>query len=275
MIYYGKIICMLRFIDTGENNGPMNMAIDEALLTAEFKYGFPPAIRVYKFVPPTLSVGYFQSAKKEIDFDALKKMGFGFVRRPTGGRAVLHDKELTYSITIAYPNRILEMNLLDSYHFLSSGIIKAIEYLGLKAYFSRNEDKNFSTPSCFSLPHFSDIVINDKKVVGSAQMRNKFGLLQHGSILYDVSIEDIFNCFRMDEEERKQSIEEGYSKITSLSKELGKKVDFYIIKQALKVGFREVFNEEIIETQITPFELEIAYNLYENKYNSLEWNFRK
>jgi len=197
-------------------------------------------------------------------------MGFGFVRRPTGGRAVLHDKELTYSITIAYPNRILEMNLLDSYHFLSSGIIKAIEYIGLKAHFSRNEDKNFSTPSCFSLPHFSDIVINDKKVVGSAQMRNKFGLLQHGSILYDVSIEDIFNCFRMDEEERKQSIEEGYSKITSLSKELGKKVDFYIIKQALKVGFREVFNEEIIETQITPFELEIAYNLYENSI--IVWN---
>jgi len=64
---------MFRFIDTGENNGPMNMAIDEALLTAEFKYGFPPAIRVYKFVPATLSVGYFQSAKKEIDFDALKK----------------------------------------------------------------------------------------------------------------------------------------------------------------------------------------------------------
>lgn len=266
---------MFRFIDTGKNSGAMNMAIDEALLIAQAKYGSKPVIRVYEFFPPTLSIGYFQSALKEVDFERLKQMGFDFVRRPTGGRAVLHDKELTYSITIAYPHKILEMNLLDSFHFLSKGIIKAIEILGGNAYFSQTEEREVSSPSCFASPTFSDILINGKKVVGSAQMRNKYGLLQHGSILYEVDIESIFNCFKLEDAERRRLVEFGHKKISSLSLELGKKIDFYQIKNALRIGMQEVLNEELIESKLTSLEWDIAYDLYKNKYNTIEWNFRK
>lgn len=266
---------MYRFIDTNEHNGAMNMAIDEALLIAQAKYYTPPVLRVYKFVPPTLSIGFFQSAKKEVNFDNLKKMGYGFVRRPTGGRAVLHDKELTYSITIAYPSKILEMSLLDSFHFLSRGIIKAIEILGGKAYFSQNEDKEISSPSCFASPTFSDILMNGKKVVGSAQMRNKLGLLQHGSILYSVDIESIFSCFKLEEDVRKKLVEIGKRKISSLSDELNKEITFNDIKTALRKGMEEILQEEIVESELTKDELDIAYELYENKYNTYDWNFKK
>ncbi|BAL80895.1 lipoate--protein ligase family protein [Caldisericum exile] len=266
---------MYRFINTGKNNGAMNMAIDEALLIAQATFGTPPVLRVYEFYPPTLSIGYFQSAEKEVDFENLKTLGFDFVRRPTGGRAVLHDKELTYSITIAYPNKILEMNLLESFRFLSKGIINAIKILGGDADFSKSEDREISSPSCFASPTFSDILMNGKKVVGSAQMRNKFGLLQHGSILYKVNIDEIFRCFRLSEEARRKLTEVGKLKISSLSDELKREVGFNEIKEALKKGMEEVLEEEIIESTLTDDELKIASDLYKNKYNTVDWNFRK
>lgn len=266
---------MFRFIDTGENNGAMNMAIDEALLEAQEKYGLSPAIRVYKFVPPTLSIGYFQSMKKEVDIETCKKRGFDFVRRPTGGKAVLHDKELTYSVTIAHPHKIIEMSLLDSFKFLSDGIIKAIEMLGGKAYYSKYEDNDKFSPSCFVHPTFSDILMNGKKVVGSAQMRNKIGLLQHGSILYEVSIEDIFACFNMSEDKRGKTIELGRERISSLSFEIGRKITFEDVKAALRKGMEEILKDEIVESTLSGEEIEISQFLYKNKYNTLEWNFMR
>ncbi len=266
---------MIRFIDTGENNGAMNMAIDEALLIMEKEKGFPPALRVYKFVPPTLSIGYFQKMEKEVDVARCKEKGFDYVRRPTGGRAVLHDKELTYSITVAKPHGILEMSLLDSYHYICKGIIKAIEYLGGKAYFSSREDNEISSPSCFAAPTFSDILINGKKVVGSAQMRNSYGLLQHGSILYEVNVEDIFYCFNMNEDKRKRLSALAKRKISSLSDEIGKKITFDMIKNALKKGMEEVLGEEITKAELTEEEISLANRLYREKYSTYEWNFKR
>jgi lipoate-protein ligase A len=266
---------MFRFIDTNGNNGAMNMAIDEALLIAQNEKKLPPAIRVYQFVPPTLSIGYFQSMDKEVDLEHCREKEFDYVRRPTGGRAVLHDKELTYSVTISYPHRILEMNLLDSFHYLSNGIIKAIEELGGNAYFSEREDGEISSPSCFASPTFSDILMNGKKIVGSAQMRNKFGLLQHGSILFKVNIEDIFYCLKIKEAVRPKIIEQAKSKISSLSDEIGKKIGFADIKTALKEGMSEILGEEIIDYELSASEREIANELYINKYNTNEWNFKR
>ncbi len=266
---------MIRFIDTGENNGAMNMAIDEALLTLEKEKELPPALRVYRFVPPTLSIGYFQSMNREVDVERCKEKGYDFVRRPTGGRAVLHDKELTYSVTIAYPHRILEMNLLDSFHYICRGIIRAIELLGGKAYFSSREDNEISSPSCFAAPTFSDILINGKKVVGSAQMRNSNGLLQHGSILYRVNVDDIFDCFNMDAEKKKKLAKLASKKISSLSDEIGREITFDMIKDTLKKGMAEVLGEELVETELSEEENLLADRLYREKYSTEQWNFKR
>ena len=266
---------MIRSIDTGENNGAMNMAIDEALLTLEKEKGFPPALRVYRFVPPTLSIGYFQSINREIDIERCKEKGYDFVRRPTGGRAVLHDKELTYSMTIAYPHRILDMNLLDSFHYICKGIIRAIDLLGGKAYFSSREDHEISSPSCFAAPTFSDILINGKKVVGSAQMRNSNGLLQHGSILYRVDVDDIFDCFNMDVEKKKKLAKLASKKISSLSDEIGKEITFDMIRDALKKGMAEMLGEKLVDTKLSDDEIKLANKLYKEKYATNQWNFKR
>ncbi len=266
---------MIRIIETNENDGAMNMAIDEALLVIEKKRGFPPALRVYKFVPPTLSIGYFQRMEKEVNLVHCRELGVGYVRRPTGGRAVLHDKELTYSITMAHPHRILEMNLLDSFHYLCEGIIKAIDSLGGNAYFSDREDNEISSPSCFAAPTFSDILLNGKKVVGSAQMRNDYGLLQHGSILYHVDLEQIFYCFNLGEDARKKLVELSKKKISSLSDELNREITFDAIKDALKRGMEEVTDEVLVPTELTKDEKNLAEKLYREKYNTYEWNFKR
>ena len=87
-------------IDSGDCSPAYNMAMDESLLNWQSKGEIPPVIRFYGWEPATLSIGYFQKAEKEIDMDAVKRQGLGFVRRPTGGRAVLHEHELTYSVIV-------------------------------------------------------------------------------------------------------------------------------------------------------------------------------
>lgn len=266
---------MFRFIDTGGNNGAMNMAIDEALLVTQNKNKTPPIIRVYQFIPPTLSIGYFQSMEREVDIEHCRQLGFDFVRRPTGGRAVLHDRELTYSAIIAYPNEILNMSLLDSFRYLSRGIIRAIEILGGTAYFSSREDNEINSPSCFAAPTFSDILINRKKVVGSAQMRNSLGLLQHGSILYEVNIPQIFYCLKMDEKAREKVIASATNKITSLTEALRKRIGYNDIKEALKRGMEEVLGEEVVPDEVKENEMELARDIYSKKYSTEEWNFKR
>ena len=90
-----------RFIDSGINNGYLNMAIDEAILTAHLHGHVPPTLRVYRWDPPTLSIGHFQNLKREVDDEKCSELGIDVVRRLTGGRAVFHQDELTYSVVVS------------------------------------------------------------------------------------------------------------------------------------------------------------------------------
>lgn len=111
------------FINSGPCSPSYNMALDEALLDFHSEGEIPPVIRFYEWNPATLSIGYFQSAKKDVDFDAVKAQNLGFVRRPTGGRAVLHESELTYSIIVT-----------EQYPEMPAGVTEAYGYL-VKAYY--------------------------------------------------------------------------------------------------------------------------------------------
>ncbi|KHF31133.1 Octanoyltransferase LipM [Anoxybacillus sp. BCO1] len=125
-----------RFIDSGNCSPAFNMALDEALLEWHSEGHFPPTIRFYGWNPPTLSIGYFQKVEKEIDMDAVKKYGLGFVRRPTGGRGVLHDKELTYSVIVSEAHPAMPQTVTEAYRVISQGILEGFRFLGLDAYFA-------------------------------------------------------------------------------------------------------------------------------------------
>jgi lipoyl(octanoyl) transferase len=125
-----------RFIDSGNCSPSFNMALDEALLDWHSKGIIPPTIRFYGWNPATLSIGYFQKVEKEINMDAVKKYDLGFVRRPTGGRGVLHDKELTYSVIVSEDYPEMPKTVTEAYRVISEGILEGFKLLGLDAYFA-------------------------------------------------------------------------------------------------------------------------------------------
>ncbi len=125
-----------RFIDSGNCPPSYNMALDEALLEWHSKGFIPPTIRFYGWNPATLSVGYFQKVKKEINMAKVKEYGLGFVRRPTGGRGVLHDQELTYSVIVSEEHPAMPESVTEAYRVISAGILEGFKYVGLDAYFA-------------------------------------------------------------------------------------------------------------------------------------------
>ena len=132
-----------------------------------------PVLRLYGWKPSAVSIGYFQSLEEEVDVKKCKKAGIDVVRRLTGGGAVLHEHELTYSfITKVYPT-----NIMESYRLICEPVVMCLKNLGLDAKFSP----------------LNDIIVGDKKVSGNAQTRRKNTLLQHGTILLDVDVEKMFS----------------------------------------------------------------------------------
>ena len=118
------------FIYSGPSRPSFNMALDEALLDWHSEGKMPPVIRFYEWSPATLSIGYFQRAEQEIDLEEIRAQGLGFVRRPTGGRAVLHDQELTYSVIVSesYPN--MPQTVTEAYRVISEGLLIGFQKLG-------------------------------------------------------------------------------------------------------------------------------------------------
>jgi lipoate-protein ligase A len=168
-----------RLIKDGYHTGFMNMAIDEAIMTAHREGLVPPTIRFYQWSPPAVSLGYFQDLKKEINVDVCKDLGIDIVRRPTGGKAVLHDKELTYSFIIKENHSLVNNSILETYKKVSGGIIRGLSYLGIKAELVHLREKLKSAPSgnkakseishsdiksiCFSVPSQYEVQVDGKK----------------------------------------------------------------------------------------------------------------
>ncbi|OAT86349.1 lipoate--protein ligase family protein [Desulfotomaculum copahuensis] len=120
-----------RLLQTGAADGPANMAVDEAIMIHHSRGGVPPTLRFYRWDPPTLSLGYFQEPEREVNREACRRLGVGLVRRPTGGRAVLHDDEVTYSVVIA--QKYLPGSVVETYRVLSGGLLAGLRLLGVPA----------------------------------------------------------------------------------------------------------------------------------------------
>jgi lipoate-protein ligase A len=171
------------FLRTPAADGPYNMALDEALQRRAARTG-DAVFRVYGWSAPTLSLGRNQRAKDCYDQDAARAMGVRFVRRPTGGRALLHHHEVTYSATIPMGDGHAAKAAREAYDFINDVLLGGLARLGLAA--RRATDTQSMPPGlrpCFDAPAEHEIVLNGRKLIGSAQWRRNGALLQHGSIL--------------------------------------------------------------------------------------------
>ena len=256
-----------RLIRSGRRDGPYNMAVDEAIFISLKAGASPPTIRFYGFEPPCLSLGYFQRVEGEIDLEACHRLGIQLVRRPTGGRAVLHDGELTYSVIARYDGRIFPKDLLATYRKISSCILKGFEILGLRGELTTLREKrvrpaHHSSPNCFASPSWYEVTIGGKKVVGSAQKRDRSFFLQHGSILIDLSPDKYRAVFRLPYD--------GYEQFTCINDHLGG-IDFDHLEQALTRGFQEEMEVELVEGPLGPQEEALVKRLLEERYLKEEW----
>ena len=242
-----------------------NMAIDEAILTARTRNLAPNTIRFYRWNPSAVSIGKFQNIENEVQLDKCKKYGVDVVRRITGGGAVYHDTEgeITYSV-VANKKDLKAENINAVYAKFYDGIAEALKILGINADFNEGNAK-----TC------PNLTVNSKKISGSAQSHKKGVVLQHGTLLVDVDLEEMFTFLRVPWAKTCMDvINVAKNKITSIKKELGKTVSVEEVNNALSEGFKKALNIQLLEGELTPYENEIASKLYKEKYTTDEWNFK-
>ncbi|ANB56990.1 biotin/lipoate A/B ligase family protein [Anoxybacillus sp. B7M1] len=272
-----------RFIDSGDCSPAFNMALDEALLEWHSEGKIPPTVRFYGWNPPTLSVGYFQKVEKEIDMDAVRKSGLGFIRRPTGGRGVLHDKELTYSVIVSEAHPAMPETVTEAYRVISQGILEGFRLLGLDAYFAvpKTEEekaslKNPRSAVCFDAPSWYELVVEGRKVAGSAQTRQKGVILQHGSILLDLDEDLLFSLFKYPNERVKARLQQNFkNKAVAINELTDRKVTISEAKKAFYQGFEKGLDIILEPYTLSEAEVEYVNELARKKYESDEWNFKR
>lgn len=192
--------------------GAHNMAVDEALLMAAIRSG-PPTMRFYAWQPACLSLGHFQDVSS-VDIPRCLALGIDVVRRPTGGRAVLHADEVTYSVTLPPGHHLNAIGVTESYRLLNQGFACAMRRLGVRAELVRgttNESPRQGVATlrtaCFDSPSWQELVGGGRKFVGSAQVRRLGALLQHGSIPLTLDAQLLYSLFRFDsDDERKRAV---------------------------------------------------------------------
>ncbi len=239
----------IRVLETGHNPGAWNMALDEALLMNCVDHD-TPILRLYGWQPPCVSIGYFQSMEEEVDVPKCSNMGVDVVRRITGGGAVLHEFELTYTfITKNYP-----ANILESYELICEPVVSCLNRLGYNAEY---------------VP-LNDIVVDNKKVSGNAQTRKNNTLLQHGTILLTVDIEKMFSMLKVASEKIKDKmINDVKARVTGINR------SFEEVASNLKESFAEIFGAQIITYTLSSKERKDTEKFVIEKYSSRRWNWRK
>ena len=270
------------FINTGSKNPYYNMAMDEALLNFVSRGEIDPVIRFYTWNPATLSIGYFQRLQKEIDIDKVKEKGYGLVRRQTGGRGVLHDKELTYSVIVPESHPNMPSTVTEAYKIISQGLLEGFKNLGFETYFaiprSKEERDKLKQPRssvCFDAPSWYELVVEGRKIAGSAQTRQKGVILQHGSILQDIDIDDLFDMFKFKNERLKTKMKENFvQKAVAINDISNQHITLNEMENAFKSGFKKGLNIDFKPLELTEKQLEEVQEL-EEKYRSEAWMYRK
>ncbi|MEE9275506.1 MAG: lipoate--protein ligase family protein [bacterium] len=282
-----------RFLDTGEGPGAWNMALDEILLEdckARLAAGRPPesapvTLRVYAWSPPALSLGRSQRARRDVRLGLLAEEGVDLCRRLTGGRAVLHEAELTYALV--GPAAILGRTVEESYRRLSAGVAEGLRRLGARVEFGPPGGGGYaSQPSCFATTSVHEISIGGRKVVGSAQCRAGGALLQHGSVLLRSPEARLARLLRPRGREREEERREGDAAGPSgnglagghavgLCEALGREVSFGEAARALREGLEEAGGFVFGEEPLRPDERARAEALAAGRYADPEWTLMR
>ena len=250
-----------RLIQLEPHNAFMNMAIDEAILTARIENLIPNTIRFYQWTPSAISIGKNQNVKEQVYPTGLAQFGVDVVRRTSGGGAVYHDAdgEITYSVTAKTVD--LGSDVTAVYSKIYSAITDSLRLLGIPADFVDSNRKNCP-----------NLTVSGKKISGSAQTVKRKTIQQHGTILLTVNLERMFRLLRLKGLDCGLAVEIGKRKITSVKNELKHDISNNTVVNALTQGFKAILKINIETGGLTPYEKALAKKLYDTKFSTEKWN---
>ena len=247
-----------RIINSDLSDPAFTVAADEAIARAVSENKVPNTLHFYRRNVPTISLGYFQQVDKSIDIDFCKRNNIQIVRRITGGSAIYTDPgHLMYGLAVGQDN--LPDGRNDAFKMVCGAIVHALKELGIQAEFKP----------------VNDVLVNGRKISGSAQMRRWGIVLQHGSLVMDNTSEMLSNALKQDMAKIQERGQKPETYVTSLSEILGTELDLEIIRSALVNGFEEVFNIKFEASGLTDYENELIDQLIAEKYGNKEWNFKR
>ena len=233
-----------------------NMATDYALMSR----CQIPTLRLYTWFPPAVSIGRFQSLKDEIDTDYCDKKGINYIRRVTGGGAVFHDKELTYSFCIPENNMFFSPDLHESYRVICEGVIKGLAKLGLVAEYKP----------------INDLLVGGKKISGCAQTRKNNIILQHGTVLIGLDLITMFRILKVPQEKiSDKKIADVKERVTSIRDILGKKISLEEVMRAMIEGFTETFQIKFELSSLFPDEIKLKNKFKSEIFTNPQWTYER
>ncbi len=261
-----------RLLWDGPGDGPWNMAVDEAVTLAVGDGEVPATLRFYTWSAPTVSLGYLQRTRESVDLAACRRLGIPLVRRPTGGRAVLHAAELTYSVAVPLAGPWRALSVAEVFARISRGLIAGLRCLGVEACVGEAGVRagiGREAAACFLGRRMPAVLVGGRKVIGSAQRRWNRSLLQHGSLLLRFDPRDhqaIFPSWpRADPS----------AGVTCLSTLLGGPVPICTLVSALVEGWQGAFAAPCLPGDLTPVERKAAEGLVRVRYGRTDWTFQR
>jgi len=267
-----------RLILSPPASGAWNIGLDEAILFSTAQKNSPPTLRMYAWQPATLSLGFAQP-HLDVDLAALEEEQWGLVRRPTGGRAILHVDELTYAVAGSDDEPFLAGGLLESYCKISRALLTGLARMNVTAFgdkaYTNEPPDNKKNPVCFETPSNYEITVDGKKLIGSAQSRKYGGILQHGSIPIKGDLARITRVLQFPSEQARQTAANRLiARASTLEAVMGTAPSMETVAEAVITGFSKAGNIHFSSSQPSEQELKMAAELVSAKYGSAQWTFR-
>lgn len=261
-----------RLLDFQHTNIFENMAIDETVFFETVRNGGKPTIRFYASRPAAVTIGFFQDVRKELNLEKCRERHMDVVRRITGGQAVFHIGEITYSVSASGEERIFPPDVSGAHQVISRCLSRGLSRLGIRAMLAekgrqvRNGERN---ANCFASPSRNELLVGGRKICGSAQVRTRGGFLQHGLMFLDFHAEETIELIMpaavpAELETLKRSV-------TSVNQELGRSVSESEIISALKQGFMDELGIALQPEGLTTAEIQRKDELIK-KYRNIRWN---
>ena len=264
-----------RFIPFKQLSAFENMAMDEAIFRENQHRDSPPTLRIYSWSPPSISLGYFQETRNEVNIPACSRYHIDIVRRPTGGKAVLHEHDLTYAVIAKEHNPLFTPDILGTYRIISGCIAEALSELGITTEMSvdgRTWGEESLKAACFSSPSHYELLVNKRKICGSAQVRSRGVFLQHGSILLDFDPVKTCTLLLPQHGNREKQIEKLRESVTSIYEHIGSEFSTAKICHILQRSFEKKLGIELVEGGLTAAEGILMARLIKDKYTNDKWN---